>query len=267
MSRTTITSALLSLLLPGCGKVTYALGDDNGTLSPAGTDGAAEPIGSGGTSSTAVTNTGGAELSMGGATLTGGTGNLLQGDAMTYVVGDCNQSTPTGCPAGMECFRDLEDASSGQCAPLCDRPEQQAWGEPCLNDINGEAGTCFPFLKADIERGTLVGTGVCTFECNPLDQRCPGGFSCDITEQFAGTEPPKVFACLPLVRIPYGQEGEACNGSPQGQCGPGLTCIDTSYVCQRFCDLNAPSSCADSQTCTRPAWFPAEPANVGVCEG
>jgi len=64
--------------------------------------------------------------------------------------------------------------------------------------------------------------------------------------------------------------GAACDGFPEGQCAPGLSCIpattsDAFANCLVLCDQQNPESCPKPQTCSKPDFFPADPQFVGVC--
>jgi hypothetical protein len=176
----------------------------------------------------------------------------------------------SACADGFECMRPYP-FGAGICAPHCDADEadeQSEWGKSCSNPISGEIGVCRPVLRNVTDGSTAI--GICTVDCDPLEQDCPERFACDITEDEAGMMANRVFQCLPVVEEPARQRGDACDGFPVGQCAPGLSCVQNAAGrgafanCRVLCDSEGGDACEQEETCVVPFWFPVD-TTVGVC--
>jgi hypothetical protein len=246
MKRVIASKLVFGLLLVGCGHIEEPIGETGG--------------GSGGSKAGA-----------------GGSGTPAGASGSTPGGGYSSAGAPSGeecgaaiCAAGSECFIGKGATSDdGVCVPLCnpeEQTDQSSWGLPCSDAIGGGDGTCRPFLRYGEWPGGmgsgLSGVGVCTHSCDPLAQDCPSGFSCDLTDTPDGSVAVWSFACLP--HLTPQATGDACQGTPLGECAVGSTCSGDDYICRDFCDRSATNACPTAQSCVVPPWFPAD-SPVGIC--
>jgi hypothetical protein len=184
----------------------------------------------------------------------------------------------TGCSAGYGCYFSDQNPD-GICAPFCDSDEQGQTADAdlsCSKAVGGGRGTCVfslgPGNPAVTEfpgspPSNNVVTGLCSYECDPLGQDCPTGYTCDMTSSYSAVAAQVMYACVPN-KTPR-SVGDDCFCSGCGECGPGLTCSpeqDGTYVCEAYCDLTDPESCPAAQTCGSTEVTSQVPnSNVGVC--
>jgi hypothetical protein len=170
------------------------------------------------------------------------------------------------CPRGFGCLLPWQAEGTGPilpgvCVPRCDDASDASLGHPCAPDTEGSLGTCRPFtVNPDIRYAFEL---ICTKDCDPLSPDCPAQYSCEVAMDTPGTF---AFSCLPVTRHEPLLEGESCDGLPQGQCGPGLSCVSRGSFakCVKFCDLQDPSACPSPQLCVVPRDFPD--GTVGICD-
>ena len=126
-----------------------------------------------------------------------------------------------GCSEGYGCY-EIADDPAGFCAPLCDRSEQGQTADAdlsCTNSVRGGAGTCvfslgfgWP-LPSTIDPPFLtsrVVTGLCSNACDPLQQDCPDGYTCDQTSIYSVVVNQGLYARMPN-KAPLAL-GDGCTG-------------------------------------------------------
>jgi hypothetical protein len=256
MSKVIAHSLVLSLLVLGCGRLEeQPIGE---TMGEAGSGGASMQA-SGGTTVAGSPGSAGTPMSSGGKASANPEGEPCAGDV---------------CDPGSGCFvQSGATIDEGVCTPLCspdNQFDQTPWGMPCSFAVGGGDGICRPFLRqvqldgpAAAMGSVASSVGVCTKSCDPLEQNCPEGFSCDLTDTPQGALASWSYACMPVLS-PLAT-GAGCTGTSSGQCDVGATCNVTSNgTCAEFCDTEASNPCPAMQECVKPDWFPAD-SPAGVC--
>ena len=124
----------------------------------------------------------------------------------------------------------------------------------------------------------LLGLAGCTYnpdfpsgklKCAVTTHQCPQGYTCDMTDTYSALNQQGLYACMPN-KSPHAL-GDSCEGTGDGECGPGLTCSlpDTGpavATCEAFCDSRDPGACPTGKTCTETVvTMQDNDPNIGVC--
>ncbi len=164
---------------------------------------------------------------------------------------------PGDCAQGLACW-------GGFCHELCE-PVNGGNDAKCADPLS------FCMFAANSS------THVCSIPCDPLNDTCPEGMSCQLG---LGSSDPYLTlpACAPAQGS--GAYGEPC--VPQyDACDPGLVCLSSDvmpetlcsgmdYCCSSYCDLTAPQ-CPDAALgieCVpvyEPGQAPPGLENLGIC--
>lgn len=264
--RATTTTTLTLLLLLGCSDSGQA--DDETTTSS--TDSSTSAA-DGATSTSSSSDAGETSTDS-----IGDEGSFVDPDSTSSTTGEPDHTGEPcdgfnhDCPDGYKCMPTT--MSTAECMPIAEDPVGE--GEACmlsaLFDDNcdsglmcwfwgeeGEPGVCLPACSGNADEPTCGGSshclfvvpdvyGLCSPQCDPLTQDCPGNDS--MCETAGGG-----FHCYSEGTV---EEGDICDGY---DCVAGNKCAPSDAVncagdmcCTPFCDTTDPNSCdgvATGSTC------------------
>lgn len=217
------------------------------------------------------------------------------GDIDPSSLGDCDPFQQD-CDPGLKCgWVQTPEGPLTACVPKAEVPAPD--GTPCaiataddptdpcefgsycgFGDSYG-VGICTPLCEGSLDTPGCASEdalcqpchncpSVCLTVCDPLEDMCGDGLLCAASMQL------EAFVCTVDATADFGGGvNDACEFA--NECAPGLACVPSEFLkecdagscCTPFCDLDAPSTCANGDECTQ---WPLEASlpdyeHIGVC--